>query len=87
MGMEDYTSYQQGIIRRYYANQDKVQFQRLQELCTDLYLSKGNARKRVWKSIVTALKKLDVPQDRIEHLIQKDDAELLARLIKDLDAR
>ena len=87
MGMEDYTSYQQGIIRRYYANQDKLHFQRLQELCTELYLTEGKKRAEVWKMIANSLKKLGVPQDRIDHLLQKDDPELIARLIKELDSK
>jgi hypothetical protein len=28
-----------------------------------------------------------VPQDRIDHLLQKDDPELIARLIKELDSK
>ena len=42
--LEDYTPYQQRIIRRYYANQDRIHLQRLQELATELYLSEGKKR-------------------------------------------
>jgi hypothetical protein len=39
---DDYTPYQQKIIKRYYGNQDTLQRQRLAELVTELYLSEGN---------------------------------------------
>jgi hypothetical protein len=82
--LEDYTPYQQRIIKRYYANQDRVALQRLSELVTDLYLADGNRRDHLWKSAVAAMKKLGVSQGRIEHLLQQDDPALIARLVKEL---
>ena len=45
--MDGYTPYQQKIIKRYYANQDRISLQRLAELVTDLYLSQGKKRVNV----------------------------------------
>ena len=39
--LDDYTPYQQKVIKRYYANQDTVHRQRLAELVTELYLAAG----------------------------------------------
>lgn len=85
--LDDYTRHQQGIIKRYYRNQDAIKLQRLGELVSDLYLAEGKKRERVWKSIIKALEVLEVPVQRVQHLRQKDDAALLARLVKEIEAK
>jgi hypothetical protein len=87
MGMEDYTRHQQGIIKRYYSNQDGIQLQRLGELVTDLYLAEGKKREKVWKSIVTVMQKLGVPQSRIDHIVTQNKPELLANLVQELQGK
>lgn len=82
--MADFTPYQQKIIKRYYDNQDVIQSQRLAELVTDLYLAEGKKRQRVWKSIVSALQKLKVPQSRIDHLLKQDNPALVAEIVKEI---
>ena len=85
--MADYTPYQQKIIRRYYSNQDAIQRQRLGELVSELYLADGKKRPQIWKRAVTALKKLGVPQSRIDHLRQQDKPELVAQVVKELEGK
>lgn len=85
--MPDYTPYQQKIIKRYYNNQDTIQRQRLAELVTELYLSEGKKRQKVWASIATAMQKLEVPQSRIDHLLKQDNPALVAEVVKELDAK
>lgn len=87
MGMEDYTRHQQGIIKRYYSNQDGIQLQRLGELVTDLYLAEGKKREKVWKSIVAAMQKLGVPQSRIDHIVTQSKPELVANLVQELQGK
>jgi hypothetical protein len=82
--MSDFTPHQQKIIKRYYDNQDTIGRQRLGELVGELYLASGKKRQQVWKQIESAMKKLNVPQVRIDHLRAKDDAALLAELLKEL---
>jgi hypothetical protein len=84
---KQYTKYQQKIIKNYYDNREAISLQRLSELVTELYLSQGKARERQWKYIVTALEKLGLPKDRIEHLRKKDDPKLLAKLVEELMAK
>jgi hypothetical protein len=84
--MADFTPYQQKIIKRYYDNQDTIQSQRLAELVTDLYLSEGKKRQRVWKSIVAALEKLKVPQSRIDHVLKQDNPALVAEIVKEIQS-
>jgi len=87
MAMEDYTRHQQGIIKRYYANLDQSALQKLGELVTELYLAEGAKRDKVWKSVVAALQKLEVPPARIDHLRAKDDPKLLAELVTELQGK
>jgi hypothetical protein len=85
--MPDYTPYQQKIIKRYYQNQDTVARQRLAELVSDLYLSAGKKRIRVWEQIAAALKKLGVPPARIDHIRKQDNPALVAEIVKDLEGQ
>ncbi len=85
--LDDFTPHQQRIIKRYYENQDTIQLQRLGELVTDLYLAEGKKRATVWKRIISALERLKIPADRIQHLHKKDDPALLANLVKELQAK
>jgi hypothetical protein len=83
--MSDYTPYQQKIIKRYYKNFDTIKFQRLSELATDLYLSEGKKRDRLWNQVADALRKLEFPESRIAHLIQKRDPAILVGILKELE--
>jgi hypothetical protein len=82
--LDDYTHHQQGIIKRYYRNLDKIQLQRLSELVTDLYLADGKKKDKLWESAVGTMKKLGVPEQRITHLAAKKDPAMLAALVKEL---
>jgi hypothetical protein len=84
--LDDYTRHQQGIIKRYYENFDKIQVQRLSELVTELYLAEGKKRDKLWQSAATAMQKLNLPQQRIDHVIGKKDPALLATVVKELTA-
>ena len=82
-----FSKHQQKIIKNYYENRESISLQRLSELVTELYLAEGKARERQWKYIVGALKKLGLPEERIEHLRKKDDPRLLAELVEELMAK
>lgn len=82
--MAERTRYQEKIIRNYYDQRDALALQRLSEHVSNLYLSEGKKRAQTWKWIVTALEQLKVPKGRIEHLVQQDNPELVARLVQEL---
>ncbi|HJZ93706.1 MAG TPA: hypothetical protein VKE40_22720 [Gemmataceae bacterium] len=84
--LDDFTRHQQGIIKRYYRNLDKIQLQKLAELVTELYLAEGTKRDKLWQSAAAAMQKLEVPQTRIDHILAKKDAALLANVVKELSA-
>jgi hypothetical protein len=82
--MANRTAHQDKIIRSYYKNQDDIMLQKLGELVTDLYLSEGKAKGRVWERIASALKNLKIPETQIQHLVKADNPTLVANLLKEL---
>jgi hypothetical protein len=84
---QDFTPYQQKIIKRYYNNQDTIQSQRLAELVSELYLSEGKKREKLWQSAATAMQKLGVPQSRIDHLLKQRKPDLVAQVVKELQGK
>ncbi len=85
--MAERTKFQEKIIKNYYKNQDEILLQRVSDYVTDLFLAEGKARPRIWKTVASALEKLQVPQSRIEQIVKKDDAQLLASLVQELLAK
>ncbi len=85
--MADYSPYQQKIIKRYYNNFPAIQFQRLSELVTELYLAEGKKQEKLWKQVSELLARLEFPASRIEHLLSKRDASLLAGILKELESK
>ncbi|MSQ94630.1 MAG: hypothetical protein EXR98_08740 [Gemmataceae bacterium] len=83
----DYSAHQQKIIKRYYENIDGIALQRLAELVGELYLAEGKKKEKVWQNAVAAMKKLKVPESRIEHLLKTQKPELVAELVKELQAK
>jgi len=83
--MADFTPYQKKIIDRYYKNFDSITFQRLSELASDLYLAEGKQQDRLWKRVEEALRKIEFPESRIAHLLEKRDPQLLVGVLKELD--
>jgi hypothetical protein len=84
---QDYTPYQQKIIKRYYNNQDQIARQRLAELVSELYLSEGKKRQRLWTAAAGAMQKLGVPQSRIDHLLKQGNPALVAEVVKELERK
>jgi hypothetical protein len=82
--MKDRSPYQQKIIKNYYKNRSALSHQRLSELVTDLYLAEGKKRATIWKRIRSALENLEVKPERIDHLEQKDNPELVAKMVEEL---
>ena len=84
--LDDYSKHQQGIIKRYYANLDKIQIQKLAELVTELYLAEGWKRDKLWKTAAAAMERIGVPKQRIDHIVASNKPEILAALVQELSA-
>jgi hypothetical protein len=61
--------------------------QKLGELVTELYLADGKKRDRLWKSAANLMAKMEVPADRIGHIVENKDATLLAKLVQEWSNR
>jgi hypothetical protein len=85
--MANHSPYQQKIIKRYYNNYDSIQAQKLAEMVTELYLSEGKKRERLWSRVSEVLTKMEFPASRIEHLLQKRDPALLAGIMQELEGK
>ncbi|MFA7237353.1 MAG: hypothetical protein WC058_10855 [Phycisphaeraceae bacterium] len=84
---KDYSAYQKKVINNYYENRDTIITQKLSEMVSDLWLCE-NAEKagKMWAKLQTALLSAGVPTDRVQHICDQRNVELLAGLVKELDA-
>jgi hypothetical protein len=80
--MENFSRYQQSVIKNFYKNRDAVSLQRAQELLTELYLAEGKKLEKAWDSMFTNLERMGVPADQLEHLRKERNAESIAKLIE-----
>ncbi len=85
--MAERSKYQQNIIKNYYDNRGAIALQKLSEMVTELYLAEGKARDKKWKTVVSALEKLKIPQARIDHLVKANNPSLVAKLVEELMAK
>lgn len=81
MSDKNYTAYQQKVINRFYENRDAIALQRAQELITELYLTEGKKREKIWDSLAKNLENAGVPTSQVAHLRESDNPELVANLI------
>lgn len=84
---KDYSAYQKKVINNYYENRDTIVTQKLSEMVSDLWLCE-NAEKagKMWAKLQTTLLSAGVPTDRVQHICDQRNVELLAGLVKELDA-
>jgi len=82
----EYSKYQQKVIKNYYDNREQIDSQRLSELVTSLYLETGNKAARMWESAGELMKRLNVPESRIEHVMAQKDPAILAAVVEDLNS-
>jgi len=82
--VKDFSKYQRKVIENYYENLDAIMLQKLQELVTELYLEMdGPKEDKLWERAEKAMKRLKVPPQLIEHIMQKRRVEILARNLED----
>lgn len=82
----NYSPHQQKIIKRYYNEQPSILRDRLAQLVGDLYLAQGKSRARLWQQAAEAMQKLGYTPERINHVVTSDKPELLATVVKELQA-
>lgn len=84
--MADLSPYQQKIVDRYYKNWDAIQLQRLSELAADLYLAEGKKLQQLWKRVEDLLRKMEFPESRIAHLLEKRDPAQVVGVYREIEA-
>jgi len=84
MTKKEYSQYQKSVISGYYNNLDSIMLQKLGELVTELYLADTKTRKdRLWQRAHKAMVKLKIPPAIIDHIMKKQDVEILAKNLQD----
>ncbi|MBI1314270.1 hypothetical protein GC176_23490 [bacterium] len=86
MAKQDYSAYQQKVIKRYYENREQIDEQRLSELVTNLYLASDKKKEKLWQQAQELMERMKVPKSRIEHVIKSADPAVLAEVVKDLQS-
>jgi hypothetical protein len=82
---KEYSRFQQKVIKNYYDNREQIDAQRLAELVTSLYLASEKKAVRMWESAGELMKRLNVPESRIEHIMKQKDAAILASVVEDIN--
>jgi hypothetical protein len=80
----EYSDYQKKIIKRFYDNREDIDARRLSEITSDLYLSEGKKKDRLWKQAAEIMGRLNVPKSRIEHVLKTANPAILAEVVNDL---
>ena len=84
MGTREHSSYQQGVIKRYYDNLPQQTLGKLAELVTELYLTKSEKKlNQLWGRVGKAMDKIKVPKKIAEHILSKRKPEILAANLED----
>lgn len=79
------SGYQQGIVKRYYDNQDGLVLGKLAELVSELYVCEDSKKAAsLWKSVQAGLKKSNVDALRAARIINEKRIEDLAKLVQEL---
>ena len=85
--MAERTKYQEKIIKNYYNNLDAILLQKLGEQVSELYLSEGKARAKVWKRVEGVLEKMKLPKTRIAQIVGSDNPTIVAKLVEEMMAK
>ena len=86
--MPDYSSHQRGIIQRYYDHREKIMLERLGTIVTELFLVESDKKRdSLWKRAAKAMDGLKIPPKLAEHILSQQDAEILARNLRDWERK
>jgi hypothetical protein len=84
MTKKEYSQYQKSVISGYYDNLDTIMLGKLGELLTELFLAETQGKRdRLWQRVHKAMLKLKVPPAIIDHIMEKQDVEILAKNLQD----
>ena len=79
------SSYQRGIVKRYYRNLDTIALTRLAELVSDLAVAgHPKAAEKLWKRAADALKRAGVEDAEVDAITGAKDVKRLAALVGEM---
>ncbi len=85
MSKDDFTPYQQGIIKRFYEHRDTLALQKLAEIVSDLYVESSEAKvTRAWKAAHKQMLAAGVHKHEAQTILDERDLGALARLVSRL---
>lgn len=80
------TSYQKGIVNRYYEHHGTIKLTQLQELISDLAIAESDkAKDKLWKKADQVLSTLDVDKAKAVKILEARDLKALAELVGKLN--
>jgi len=84
MAKKSLSTYERGVISRYYKNLDEIMLSKISGLVTELYLAKNTEKERqLWSRVHKAMKRLKIKPAIINHIMKKQDVEILAKNLQD----
>ena len=87
MAKQEYSDYQKTVISGYYRNLDAIMLGKLSELVSELFLADTDKkRQRLWERVRKAMEQLQVPPAILEHIMQKQDLQILAKNLQEWQA-
>lgn len=87
MAKQDHSRYQQGIVKRYYDNNETIQSNKLGEIVSELWLAEdAKAQTKLWGKAQVALMRMGVDATKVGQVVAKRDMEALAKLVSQADA-
>ncbi|MCC6322396.1 MAG: hypothetical protein IT438_13285 [Phycisphaerales bacterium] len=79
------STYQRGIVKRYYQNIDTLSLHRLSEAVSELYLCEDDRKAvRLWANVESALKKVKADPKRVAVVMTHKNVRDLAALVNEL---
>ncbi len=87
MAKKDYSQYQQSVISDYYKNLDGIMLEKLSELVSELFLAETEKKQaRLWERAHKAMANLKIPPAIIDHIMKKQDIQILGQNLQDWQA-
>ena len=84
MAQREYSQHQKNVISNYYKNMDTIMLGKLSELVSELFLAETEKKRaRLWERVQKAMVNLKVPPAIIDHIMSKQDVQILAKNLQD----
>jgi hypothetical protein len=87
MAKQEYSQHQKSVISNYYKNMEPIMLDKLSELVSELFLAETDKKRiRLWERVQKAMVNLKVPPAIIDHIMSKQDIQILAKNLQDWQA-